>query len=140
MSNLALPVIDKTRTEFGYYRTICSCPDCTAGCRYLPAYLIPADLERMHTDLDPGEDLLSWARKHLLASPGALVVRRGKAFRIPTLVPARQADGACIFLTSEGRCGVHAVAPFGCSFFDTHMSDQEANLRSSTGLRAVLEV
>src|SRR5258708_24937566 len=73
MEKLQLPVIDPAWTEFGYARTICACHDCAAGCRHLPGYLIPADLERLHNYLAPAEDLLAWARGHLLASPGALV-------------------------------------------------------------------
>ncbi len=138
MNKQVLPVIDPTRVEFGYYRTVCDCSECTAGCRYLPGYLIPADLDRMRDHLAASVDLLAWAREHLLASPGALVKRHGTVFRIPTLVPARQADGACLFLIAEGRCSVHAVAPFGCSSFDTDMAADEADARSSAGLRAVL--
>lgn len=138
MSSLPLPLNDPTRSEFGYPRTVCACPDCGAGCRHLPGYLVPADLDRLRDHLAPGEDLLSWASRHLLASPGALVARAGTVFRIPTLVPARRSDGACLFLTEAGHCGIHAVAPFGCAFFDTHMAVSAADARSSAGLRAVL--
>ncbi len=140
MNKQALSVIDPTRVEFGYSRTVCACSDCAAGCRHLPGYLVPADIARLHDHLAPGEDLFAWTREHLLASPGALVERQGKVFRIRTLVPARRADGACHLLTDDGLCGVHAVAPFGCAFFDVHISTVEADLRSSAGLRAVLEV
>ena len=101
--------------------------------------MIPADLDRILQHLAPGEDLLAWARQHLLASPGAKVLQGSRVFRIPTLVPARRPDGACIFLTAEDRCAVHAVAPFGCAFFDSHMPGAEADRRSSRGLQAVLE-
>ena len=138
MTSQSLPVIDPARSEFGYPRTVCACAACTAGCRHLPGYLVPADLERLRDHLAPGEDLLAWARRHLLASPGALVARAGKVFRIPTLVPARQPGGACRFLTGQGRCAVHPAAPFGCAFFDSHMPPAEADARSGAGLRAVL--
>ena len=138
MSKQSLPVIDPGRIEFGYARSICACPDCSAGCRHLPGYLIPADLDRIRAHLAPGEELLAWARSYLLASPGALVARGGKLFRIPTLVPARRPDGACLFLTDASRCAIHAVAPFGCSFFDTHQDAAEADARSGAGLQAVL--
>jgi hypothetical protein len=59
--------------------------------------------------------------------------------RIPTLVPARRPDGACLFLTTAGECAIHAVAPFGCAFFDAHMATAEADQRSQLGLRAILE-
>ena len=138
MSKQPLPVIDPGRTEFGYPRTVCACADCTAGCHHLPGYLVPADLERIRTHLAPDTDLFTWARRYLLASPGALVARGEKVFRIPTLVPARRPDGACLFLTEDGRCAVHAVAPFGCAFFDAHQAAAEAGPRSAAGLRAVL--
>jgi Fe-S-cluster containining protein len=139
MSRQTLPVVDSARTEFGYYRTQCDCSECARSCRHIPGYLIPADLERIHRHLALDHDLLAWARDHLLASPGALVMRAGQVFRIPTLVPARQLGGACIFLTATGRCSIHAVSPFGCAFFDSHMSGSDADDRSQRGLHAVLD-
>jgi hypothetical protein len=139
MATRPLPVIDPARAEFGFCRTVCACDDCRRGCRRVPGYLIPADLERLGQHLAPGEELVTWAARHLLASPGAVVARRGRAFRIPTLVPARRADGACTFLAEDGRCAVHVVTPFGCAFFDSHMDHAEADRRSIRGLRAVLD-
>jgi hypothetical protein len=134
-----MPVIDAARTEFGFNRTVCACPECTMNCHHIPGYLIPADLERMHQQLSPSEDLHAWARQYVLASPGAVVLCQGQAVRIPTLVPARRPDGAFTFLTDAGRCAIHAVAPYGCAFFDTHMPQAEADRRSKRGLQAVLE-
>ncbi len=139
MTPHALPLVDPARTEFGFPRTVCACRDCTLNCRHLPGYLIPADLDRIQQHLAPGEDLFTWASQHLLASPGAKVMQEGRIFRIRTLVPARQATGACIFLTDENRCAIHAIAPYGCAFFDDHMAGSEADRRSSRGLEAVLE-
>ncbi len=139
MNKQSLPVVDPARTEFGFSRTQCCCPDCTRNCRHIPGYLVPADLERLHHHLAPAQDLKTWATQHLLASPGALVMRHGRVFRIPTLVPARRPDGACLFLTPTGRCAVHAVSPFGCAFFDAHMAHLEADRRSHHGLQAILE-
>jgi hypothetical protein len=139
MSRRPLPVIDPSRTEFGFCRTVCDCQACTLNCRHLPGFLVPADLERLHRHLAPDQDLRAWARQHLLASPGALVVRRGQKTRIPTLVPARRPDEACTFLTDAGRCAVHAVSPYGCAFFDGHMERAVADRRSKRGLQAVLE-
>ena len=106
---------DPTRTEFGVARTVCSCGDCLLNCFFMPGALIPSDLERMiPAYIDP----LTWAERNLLASPGAIVSKGGEVFRIPTLVPARGATGACIHLTTDGRCSIHPVAPFSCAFFD----------------------
>lgn len=106
-----------TRQEFGYERTSCACTVCVTNCRFMPGFLIPSDLERM---IPAGVDPFQWAAANLLASPGALVAdsRTGNLFRIPTLVPAVKPDGSCIHLTGEQRCEIHAVAPFGCAFFD----------------------
>lgn len=139
MVNFAWPLVDPARTEFGFSRTVCACLDCTMNCRYIPGYLIPADLDRIHQQMAPGQDFLTWAGHHLRASPGAKLLHRGKVFRVPTLVPARQSNRACTFLTAEGRCAIHAVAPFGCSFFDSHMPGSEADRRSLRGLQAIMQ-
>lgn len=139
MTQHPLPMTDPDRTEFGFQRTVCACPECVQNCRHLPGYLIPADLGRIQQHLAAGEDLLAWARHHLRASPGAMVLHQGRAFRIPTLVPARRADGACLFLADQDRCQIHAVAPFGCAFFDAHQAHEEADRRSRRGLQAVAE-
>jgi hypothetical protein len=139
MTRHPLPTIDPARTEFGFNRTICACPECTLNCHHIPGYLIPADLERLRQLLAPNEDLHAWAQRNLLASPGAVVLCQDQAVRIPTLVPARRLDGACTFLTDTCRCAIHAVAPFGCAFFDAHLPNAEANRRSKRGLLAILE-
>lgn len=127
----------ETRTEFGYERTECACSACVNNCRHLPGYLIPADLERISRYLGY-KSIVKFAFDCLLASPGATVARfDGRIFRIPTLVPRRKADGSCIFLDERGRCEIHAVSPFGCSFFDCHQSQEEANARSSRGLQEI---
>jgi hypothetical protein len=54
-------------------------------------------------------------------------------------LPARQPDGVCVFLTADSRCAIHAIAPYGCAFCDSHQTADEADRRSSQGLRAILE-
>lgn len=121
------------RTEFKAERTSCACGTCTALCRTMPGYLLPADLPRIAEAIAPKrlEDVL-------LASPGALVARGGKQFRIPTLVPARRRE-QCIFLSAKGECTIHAVSPFGCAFFDTHQAMTPSYALSAKGLQAVLD-
>jgi len=102
------------RTEFGLTRTSCSCAGCVLNCQFMPGFLVPSDLGRM---IPPGADPLVWAETNLLASPGAVAWHNGKAFRIPTLVPAVKPDGSCINL-QDGLCTIHENAPFGCAFFD----------------------
>jgi hypothetical protein len=108
-------------------RTTCSCEVCTRNCRFMPGFLIPADLERM---IPPNVDEFCWAENNLLASPGAVAMKDGEVFSIPTLVPAVKEDGSCIHLSALGLCQIHESSPFGCAFFDcgpdrrTQLSDQ----------------
>lgn len=126
------------RTTFGFNRTECACAECALNCRFIPGYLIPTDLAGIAEQLGY-ENLLTFALENLLASPGATVMANGELFQIPTLVPARQANGACKFLTADNRCAIHAVSPYGCSHFDVHQSKAEADERSLTGLRAIAQ-
>ena len=139
MQQQPLPLIDSVRIEFGFARTVCACAECVRNCLHMPGYLVPADLVRIQQHLAADKDLLLWARDSLLASPGAVVAQQGRAFRIPTLVPAQRPGSGCLFLTAEQRCRIHAVAPFGCAFFDVHQAAEEADRRSIRGLQAVLQ-
>jgi hypothetical protein len=123
------------RTEFGAVRSECSCKQCSLYCHYMPGYLIPADLERMiPEDTDP----FLWAESNLLASPGALVMRAGQVFSIPTLVPAVKSDGSCIHLNKDELCNIHEKAPFGCAFFSCCTYDEGADKLSMHGLAAIV--
>jgi hypothetical protein len=44
-----------------------------------------------------------------------------------------------MFLTAEGLCSIHAVAPYACAFFDWHMPRPVADQRSCRGLQTVLD-
>lgn len=121
------------REELGFVRTVCDCSECSVNCRFIPGYLIPADLDRITKHLGC-ENLMDFALENLLASPGATVLDRGQVRQIPTLVPARRSDGACKFLDANNRCTIHKVSPFGCAFFDAHQSKEESDYRSGSGL------
>ena len=82
-------------------------------------------------------DHTAFARAHLLASPGATVLKDGVPYQIPTLVPQRREGYACHFLDGQNRCVIHACAPFGCRMFDSHQTHEEANRRSRQGLLAI---
>lgn len=124
------------RAEFGYERTVCACIECVNNCRYIPGYLIPADVE--HIALYLGfTNLVEFGFRYLLASPGATVMQAGRVFQIPTLVPRRKEDGSCIFLDEHDRCRIHEVSPYGCAFFDVHQPDAEAQRRSGRGLQEI---
>lgn len=102
----------------------------------MPGFLVPSDLIRLYGLLGDGmfAHLREFAEKYLRASPGATALTADGVTQIPTLVPARKEDGSCIFLTETGGCGIHAVAPFGCRFFDDHMSQAEGDKRATAGL------
>lgn len=128
--------MSEARITFGFHRTACACAECVLNCRFIPGYLVPTDIAAIAHHLGY-ENLLAFALENLLASPGATVMANGELFQIPTLVPARHATGVCKFLTAENRCAIHAVSPYGCSHFDVHQSNAEADRRSITGLKAI---
>jgi hypothetical protein len=96
--------------------------------------------------IPPDEVPERWARQHLRASQGALIIRyyedgRQEPMRIPTLVPAHVGGTgdnafACHWL-KNGLCEIHPVAPFGCAFFECRQSREQADRLSSQGLRAI---
>lgn len=111
------------REQYGFRRTECSCPFCQAPCRHIPGSLDVSDLERL---CPPGQDLLTWAEQHLRALPEKPYL---------TLVPARQANGHCHWFF-DGKCAVHDAAPYGCSFYDMHMSSEESERRTAPTVQA----
>jgi hypothetical protein len=119
---MELPVV---RTEFGFERSACGCERCAVFCRYMPGYLIPSDLERL---IPPEADALAWAKVHLRAvmpGPGGM----------PNLVPAQKRNGHCHWY-EEGKCLVWQNSPYGCAFFDQHMSFEEHDRRNQAGRAA----
>lgn len=102
-----------------YERTFCDCQKCKAACRHMPGMLAPGDIDRIgdYLGIQPGA-YADFVTRNFRASDGALVVKDGRPMRIPTIVPATKEDGSCVFLTSDGRCSIHPVAPFGCSRFN----------------------
>jgi hypothetical protein len=94
--------------------------------------MIPGDAEKV-------VQLVQKPIKELfVASPGALVYNSStrKMFRIGTITPKYEHE-KCIFLMPDGKCQVHAVAPYGCAFFDIHMDMSEGQKRSMWGLRLI---
>jgi Fe-S-cluster containining protein len=127
--------MDKMSNHY-FDRTTCACERCTACCKRQPGPLAPGDFERIvdyiaKTQNCSREIALSQAKTQFWASPGCIVKDwKGDTFRIGTITP-RYARGRCVFLDENDRCKIHEVAPFGCSHFDTHMSQHEAMARSS---------
>jgi hypothetical protein len=111
------------RDQYGFQRTTCGCAFCTAACHHVPGSLDVTDLVRL---CPPQQDLVAWAEEHLRALTD-------KPF--PTLVPLRQLNGHCHWLFG-GRCVVHDHAPYGCAFFDAHLSEAEVERRSAATIQA----
>jgi Fe-S-cluster containining protein len=106
-----------------FQRTACACADCVQCCREQPGPLAPGDLQRIAGHLErPVREVLA----KFWASPGALVRNSvtGQKRMIGTITPRLQ-HGRCVFLDGADRCTVHAVAPFGCAYADTHMPEAE---------------
>lgn len=118
-------------------RTTCACAKCVACCSEQPGPLAPGDLERIAAHLGRAvRDVLG----SFWASPGMVVGNRktGAVARIGTITP-RMRDGRCVFLTAKDRCGIHAVAPFGCAYADTHMAQEAWHERAIWMARAIAE-
>ncbi len=104
----------------------CSCQKCVAACKSMPASLGVGDLVPLAEHLgvaghlcDP-EALAEAFDGVLEASEGALVVKDGRAFYVPSLVPATTASGVCVFLDERDRCRLHGTGakPQGCREFN----------------------
>lgn len=104
-------------------RRACDCAACTDCCRRQPGPLAPGDFEAIAAFLGEAPAV---ARLHFWASRGAKVMDvTGQVSWVGTITP-RYENGRCVFLDRRDRCSIHAVAPFGCAFFDMHMSAAEA--------------
>ena len=126
------------RPEFPFVRTVCACRKCSICCEHIPGTLAPSDLNRIAAH-QGYPDPQAFARDFLLAGNGAtLKLASGQTLTLQKLVPRRNAAGACIFYQS-GRCAIHAVSPFGCAYFDAHMSDAEHILRHDALSNALLD-
>ena len=115
-------------SDHNFNRTTCACDQCKACCKRQPGPLAPGDYERIKEHLHATDTEMA---SKLWASPGSVVkdLRTNETRRIGTITP-RWHRGKCVFLTDDDKCSIHAVAPFGCSHFDTHMSAETAMPRS----------
>ena len=109
-----------------FERTTCDCPECVRCCHEQPGSLAAGEVERIAAYL--GKPVAAVLHK-FWASPGALALKDGVAYRIGTITPQLQ-RGRCVFLGEDDRCTIHPVAPAGCALFDTHMQAAEAQPRS----------
>jgi hypothetical protein len=90
---------------------------------------VRGDLERIAAYLQMSVE--ECAKKYFAASPGSLVKdsRTGRTMRIGSICP-KMHKSRCVFLNENDQCSIHAVAPFGCAYFDTHMPPSIAHPRS----------
>lgn len=136
------PQVETSRPKAGsseaFARTSCACSLCLSFCHEKPGVLIPGDLTRIASHLvEQGRvATVDDAKPMFRASPGAVVLYQGELYSIPSITPARKANGACVFLDGA-RCTIWEVSPFGCSHFDAHMGEAEGQRRSEFVHRAI---
>jgi Fe-S-cluster containining protein len=121
-----------------FSRTVCDCDQCKKYCHVQPGHLLPGQMEKIADYL---KVTLTEVKKFFWASPGARVMdsKSGLQFNIGTITPRYDRHKkACVFLTDEGQCRIHAEAPYGCAFFDTHMSSNEGQQRAGWGMAQIL--
>lgn len=122
-------------------RTVCGCGDCVRHCHERPGFLEPDDLPAIAAHL--GITVRELVAQHLEAGLGMLLARISDDGReceaymgLPTIRPRSEA-GRCHWLTTDDGCVVHAVAPFGCRYFDEHMPADEADRRARIGAERI---
>jgi len=118
--------------------TICSCQNDQASCKRQPGHLLPGQMKTILAAIGAS---MAEAGRWFWNSPGMLLgnSETGKTFRIRTITP-RFENGRCVFYEPIlGRCSIHAVAPFGCRYFDVHMKNKEAQRRARWGVRQILD-
>jgi len=125
-----------------FERTKCCCERCIVGCRTMPGSLAPGDIERILHYVSP-PDPWKFVEENFLASDGFKILANTpdgvKTLAVPTIVPAKDDDGRCVFLSPGDRCIIHPVSPFGCAYYDTHMVYEEAENRSLFSVAAVVD-
>jgi hypothetical protein len=120
-------------------RNICSCEQCKSYCKTMPGYATYKDILNIYQYYNPAITFTNWIKLCFLASPGAIVMKGGKIFRIPTIVPARsKKTGHCIFFTPKEKCSIHDFSPFGCRYFDCKQTKEEGDKISKIGLNNII--
>lgn len=114
-----------------YERTYCDCRKCKVQCHTMPGILAPGDWERIQpvalklgNIADP--DILLEVGESTIDLPD------GTHLTIPAITPALH-NGACIFLNrTNGKCSIHAVAPFGCRVGNSCTDDDSGMIAERT--------
>lgn len=132
------PTPDARGPEFPFARSVCACRRCSICCEHIPGTLVPSDLAAIAAKFGR-TDLEAFAREWMLAGDSATIrLADGRVLTLGKLVPRRGADGACVFY-EHGRCSIHEVAPFGCRYYDAHMTDAASNQRDYAMSSALLD-
>jgi Fe-S-cluster containining protein len=124
-----------------FERTVCACRDCVSFCKTKPGILIPSDVPAIAQRLielkliERQEDVGQLLRA---TRPSVVFDRdQGREVEIPKIGPARDVTGRCVFLDRHERCQIHGVSPFGCAYFDAHMSREESERRQLWSLQMI---
>ena len=124
-----------------FERTSCTCEQCVSFCKTKPGVLIPSDIDRIAARLVELRRIARPAdvKRFLRATRGTDIFDNaaGRGLRVPQIGPARDRRGRCVFLSSDDRCEIHTVSPFGCAYFDAHMPDPEAERRKIWSLEQI---
>lgn len=138
MSNSNRPIRKRRPRPSSIERTYCACDACKQVCRTQPGDLAPGDVERIADFL--GVDATDqFVEANFVATLGHLSADcvPDETVKVPTIAPAQRPDGRCVFLTSDERCSIHQVAPYGCSRFNAcHSGNGDDQRRLSVLLQA----
>jgi Fe-S-cluster containining protein len=131
------------KLQHDFERSTCACEHCVACCKRQPGSLIDGDFERIVEFTAKKQNwsfevALEWVKKHLWASPGALVMTQDGLHRVGSITPQMR-KGKCVFLDDNDRCTIHAVSPFGCAYYSTHMPAGQAQERSVFAVRSQVQ-
>ena len=125
-----------------FERTTCDCQKCKCGCKAMPGFLVPDDVEDIgrHLGIEPATPAAwEFIRNNFVASEGTVAGKMNpftlqvETFRIPTIVPAQNPDGRCVFLSADDRCTIHKASPYGCRMFsvcEPRTEEQTARLHA----------
>lgn len=111
-------------------RSVCDCDECAAHCRRGSGFLAPGDAERIER----------YTRRPVQTFPAPAAIVGGTldgtlfTLNVPGVMLSKRLvgdrAGQCVYFTSDGRCAIHAVSPFGCAYYDAHISREESDQRT----------
>lgn len=124
-----------------FARTVCDCAGCKVGCKTMPGTTTCVDVGRIAAHLGQNNDrkfLTENFRLSTSAKAARFTENGMEVFVIPTITPAQQPDGRCVFLTADDQCSVHPVAPMGCSHCDVHQTRAQGDAPVKAMMQEIL--